>query len=145
MRTGLRWLLVPAVVVMATAIPGAAQEKKAAGVVITSPTDGQNVEQSEQVEGQLRVERGWPVVFVKALTDSGQAWWVQSAVDEVSGGNFAAQCTFGTEDTKPGTKFRIVVVLARTKEDAGRFEAGKKMSTLPPGLPRSEPLSVTRK
>lgn len=122
----------------------AAQDRGLKAVVITFPDEGGTVEQAEQLEGRFKAEKGWPVVFVQPLTGANQPWWIQAPVETVSGGNFATQVIFGAEGTRPRTKFRIVVVLAASREDAAKYERGTTRRTLPPGLPRSEPVIVVR-
>jgi hypothetical protein len=111
-------------------------------VVVLSPRDGAKVSQTEEVEGKVTAE-GWPVVFVKPLAGD-EPWWTQSPVEELNNGKFTSQVYFGNEQTKAGTKFRVVVVVARNKGEAHKFERGTTRSALPGGLPRSAPVNVTR-
>jgi hypothetical protein len=134
------WIVAVAVGLLAgVAVSVAEPEKKE--VVVLSPKEGGKVSQSEDVDGQLNVP-GWPVLLVKPEGD--QPWWVQSPVDEVVMGKFTSQAQFGEADTKAGTKFKIVVVVAPSKDEARKFERGMKRKSLPAGLPRSEPVSVVR-
>jgi len=57
---------------------------------------------------------------------------------------FVGQVQFG-DDKSTGKKFKIVVVVASTKDDAQKFVAGKTQQTLPAGLPKSEVITVERK
>jgi hypothetical protein len=125
--------------------PGAAgQDRKEREVTILSPKEGARVGQFEEIEGRRDAKEGWPVVLVQPLAP-GQPWWVQAAVEEVTDGKFTANVQIGDDKTKPGTKFRLVVVLAKDREAAQKFEAGMTRNSLPAGLPRSEPVQVVRK
>jgi len=120
--------------------PDKKEEKK--DVVVTSPKEGAKVSQSEEIEGQLNTE-GWPVVFVKPEVGD-FPWWVQTPVEEVVKGKFSTTAQFGDAATKPGTRYRIQIVVAKSKEDAMKFERGMTRNALPAGLPRSDPVKVVR-
>jgi hypothetical protein len=108
--------------------------------VITSPSEKARVGTSEEIEGQLAVE-GWPVVLVRPMLPD-QPWWVQAPVEEVAKGKFSAQVQLGDGMTEKGTRFRIIVVVAPTREEALKFKRGATRTSLPAGLPRSEPVTV---
>src|SRR5262245_48865446 len=111
--------LIAGVTVLLSGRPALAQARE---VVIASPKGDAKVGQFEEVEGKLNVQEGWPVVLVQPLV-GGQPWYVQGAVDEVASGKFTSKVQFGNEKTKAGTKFRIVIVVARDKAAAQKFEA----------------------
>lgn len=124
-----------------------AQEKKddkkeESGALISSLKDGGKVDQSEDVEGELKKD-GWPVIFVKPL-DGNQPWYPQAEITELKDKKFVGQVQFG-DDKSAGKKFKIVVVVVSTKEDAQKFVAGKTQQTLPPGLPKSDAITLVRK
>jgi hypothetical protein len=111
--------------------------------VILSPKANAKVGQFEEVEGQLNVKEGWPVVLVQPLI-GGQPWYVQGEVDEIAEGKFTSKVQCGNEKTKSGTKFRIVIVVAKDKAAAQKFAAGDTRNALPAGLPRSAYVDVVR-
>jgi hypothetical protein len=113
-------------------------------VTIVSPKDGDKVDKLESLDGKLSVQDGWPVVLVQPQA-GGQPWWVQSTVDQVDKGKFSASVQFGEDDTPAGTKFKICVVLAPSKQAADKYKTGDRLASPPAGLPRSEIVSVTRK
>ena len=49
----------------------------------------------------------------------------------------------GNESTLPGTKFRVVIVVANGREEASRYATGTQLRSLPPGLPRSATARAT--
>jgi hypothetical protein len=51
----------------------------------------------------------------------------------------------GDKKTKPGTRFRLVVVVVKSQSAARKFKQGSTMSSLPSDLPRSEFVTVKRK
>jgi hypothetical protein len=110
---------------------------------VEEPKAGAKVEQISEVEGEV-LTSGWPVVLVRPLAGD-QPWWIQAPVEEVRGGRFSAPVLFGNDDTKTGTQFRVVIVVANSKKDAMKFERGKTLSALPAGTPRSEQVTVVRK
>ena len=116
-------------------------ETRRASLVIESPQPGATVGMREELTGRMEAE-GWPVIFVQALIP-GQPWWCQAAVANVDGGRFTTQVVFGDEFTPSGTKFRIAGVVARTREEALKFQIGYKVQALPEGLPRSAEVVVT--
>lgn len=109
-------------------------------VAISSPRDGEAVEQHSEIDGQISIIEGYPVVFVKP---SGNSWWVQDPAT-VTDGAFSARLNVGNETTPAGTKFHIVVTVARSKSEALKFQPGMELPALPPGLIRSNPITVTR-
>lgn len=123
---------------------GSAQDKEEKPKVsITSPKDGAKLDMTEDLEGKLNVS-GWPVIVVKPLIGS-EPWYVQPAVEEVTeDGDFAGVVYIGDGDTKPGTRFRLIVFVVKTKAAAERYRPGMRLKTIPAGRPRSERVTVTR-
>jgi serine/threonine protein kinase len=122
------------------ATPGGAASRRAS-LVIESPKQGATVGMREELSGRMEPE-GWPVIFVQALIP-GQPWWCQASVANIDGGRFTTQVVFGDEFTPSGTKFRIAGLVARTREEALKFQIGYKVQDLPEGLPRSAEVVVT--
>ena len=120
----------------------AAEKAAAPSAVIVSPKEAAKVGQVEELEGKVTGE-GWPVVLVQPQADE-RMWWIQAPVEEMDGGKFTVPIQCGNDQTKPGTKFKLMIVLAKSKEDAHKFERGKTRPALPAGLTRSEPVTVTR-
>jgi serine/threonine-protein kinase len=118
-------------------------EIQRASLVIESPKPGATVGMREELTGRI-VAEGWPVIFVQALIP-GQPWWCQAPVSNLDGGRFTTQVVFGDEFTPSGTKFRITGLVARTSEEARRFQIGDKVQALPEGLPRSAEVIVTHR
>jgi serine/threonine-protein kinase len=114
-----------------------------ARMVIESPRDGATVNMREELTVRVEAD-GWPVIFVQAMIP-GQPWWCQAAVTKVENGRFTTEVVFGDERTKSGTKYRIVGLLARSSEEASRFELGAQEQALPQELPRSAEVVVTHK
>jgi hypothetical protein len=108
--------------------------------VIEIPKEGATVGMRGDLTARIESE-GWPVMFVQALIP-GQPWWCQAPVVNVDGGRFTTQVVFGDEFTPSGTRFRIAGILARTREEALKFEIGSKVQALPEGFPRSSEVVV---
>jgi len=107
-----------------------------------SPKEGAAVNRVEEMKGRL-ISGGWPVVLVQPAREP---WYVQPRVGEPGpDGQFSAQVHFGNEQTPSGTEFRLVIIVARTKEQAEGFAPGAVLGELPGDLPRSEFVTVTRK
>jgi hypothetical protein len=121
------------------ATPGGAESRRAS-LVIESPKQGATVGMREELTGRMEAE-GWPVIFVQALIP-GQPWWCQASVANIDGGRFTTQVVFGDEFTPSGTKYRIAGLVARTREEALKFQIGYKAQDLPEGLPRSAEVVV---
>lgn len=119
-------------------------KKEDPAAIIVGLKEGAKVEQSEDVNGELKSD-GYPVIFVKPLEGGNQPWWIQAPIEEVTDKKFSGQVQFGADDSKPGTKFRVVIVVAKDKAEALKFERGKTRAALPPGLPKSDPITVVRK
>jgi hypothetical protein len=139
-------LLVPALAAcLSLAVtPALAQEKKdKPPVTLLSPKDGAVVPQVEELEGRVDGKDAWPVVFVRPLVGE-EPWWVQPAVTDVVSGQWTGKIHFGNNDTPAGTKFSVIVGVARNKEEAAKFKAGTTLETLPPDLPHSAPITVYR-
>jgi serine/threonine-protein kinase len=123
--------------------PARRADVRRASLVIETPKEGANVGMREDLTGRIESE-GWPVIFVQALIP-GQPWWCQAPVARVDGGRFSTQVVFGDEFTPSGTRFRIAGLVARTREEALKFEIGSKEQALPEGLPRSAEVVVTHR
>jgi serine/threonine-protein kinase len=113
------------------------------GLVIESPKEGATVDMKELLTGRLESD-GWPVIFVQADIP-GQPWWCQAPVEKVDGGRFSTNVVFGDDFTKSGTKFRVAGIVARTREDAIKFDMGSKAQALPEGYPQSAQVVVTHR
>lgn len=117
-----------------------AAEKPAA--VIVSPKAKQEVERTAELTGKALI-RGWPVVVVRP--EQGDAtWWVQDPVVVKQPGYFQAPLIFGNENTVVGTKFRVVVLMLQSAEEAKKFTPGQELKSLPEAAPRSAEIVVTR-
>ena len=141
-RMGLAVILALPLAMLVGALAAAPPDPKEVPAAVLEPAEGAKVEQSSEVIGEVLVP-GWPVVLVKPLAGD-QLWWVQSPVEEVRGGRFTTPVLFGNDETKSGTQFRIVILVAKTKDEAMKFERGQTKGALPPGLPRSEQVTVMR-
>jgi len=115
---------------------------KEANIAIVSPKDGAKAAQSEEVEGKLNID-GWPVVLVQPQAGE-KVWWIQEPVEEIDKGKFTVPVRLGDDKTPVGTKFKLVIIVAKDKQEAQKYERGKTRATLPPGLPKSEPVVVSR-
>ena len=121
--------------------------KKEEVVKVSTPVDGAEVEEIEVVEAKLLKKAGWPVVLVRPLS-GGQPWYAQEVIEEVDGeGDCSAEVYFGDANTKPGTKFRLLVVIVDSKEVAQtKFKAGSTHTQQKIGtLPKSKQIGVVRK
>jgi hypothetical protein len=117
--------------------PAGAYDKEDKPVVeIVTPKDKDVVSQVEEYEGRLQVV-GWPVVFVRPVLENAP-WWVQPAVDEVVAKKFSGRAYFGDRDTPRGTKFALVVVVVKEREEASKFKTGMTLKSLPDDLPHSK-------
>jgi hypothetical protein len=111
---------------------------------ILSPQDGATVARLVSLKGQVNQKNGWPVVLVLLLVLD-QPFYVQPAVTKVTRGVFKTQAFIGAAATKPGTQFRIVVVVAPSRAAAAmRFVRGMTLPTLPADLPASPSITVRR-
>jgi hypothetical protein len=131
------------VVTLLLLMPRAAgQDDKESKAVVLSPKAGTKVGQFEQIEGKV-TGKGWPVVLVKPLV-GGQPWYVQASVEDVSDGKFTIDAQFGDERTEKGTKFRVIILVTKSRKEAANFKPGAKKNAPPAGLPKSEQVDVTR-
>lgn len=135
------WLAACVLGFMFAAGPAVAQEKKAPPAEVVSPKAGGMVEEFSEVEGRL-MQPGWPVVLIKPPGD--QPWYVQAPVESISDGSFSVPGRFGDAMTKAGTKFRVIIIVAKDKRAAHQYETGAQLKALPPGSLRSETITVTR-
>lgn len=120
---------------------GSATAQELAPVTIVSPKDKAAVEQADEVEGRID-QQGWPVVLIKMAGD--HPYYVQPPVESVTDGRFTLGVHYGDAETTPGSRFHIVVLLAKDKQEAGQYEPGSRLKTLPPEVPRSDVVSVSR-
>jgi hypothetical protein len=97
----------------------------------------------EDLTGRIQSE-GWPVIFVQPDVP-GQPWWCQAPVAKIDGGRFTAKVIFGDEFAPSGTKFRIAGTIARTREEALKFNIDSKEPGLLEGFPQSDVVVVTRR
>lgn len=128
----------------ANTLTAATQQEQVAEIL--TPKDRANVARLEDFQGRLTKKgRGWPVVLVRPLIDE-EPWYVQPEVSMASGGGlFTTRLFLGDTRTPPGTQFRILILVAPSREEAQRkFKRGAAMRNLPPGLKTSEPVTVFR-
>ena len=123
--------------------PQATRARGNSGLVIESPQQGATVGMREVLIGRMQSD-GWPVIFVQADIP-GQPWWCQSPVTSVEHGEFRSAVVFGDEQTPHGMQFRVVAVVAPTREAAHNFKLGAKHLVLPDGLPHTDEVVVSRK
>ncbi|MGO9463205.1 MAG: serine/threonine protein kinase [Isosphaeraceae bacterium] len=123
------------------AVPAAKANVRPVSLVIEYPKQGATVGMREDLTGRIESE-GWPVIFVQADIP-GQPWWCQAHITKVDGGRFSTKVVFGDELTPPGTKFRVAGIVARTREDALKFDIGPRQGILPEGYPQSAVIEVT--
>lgn len=110
------------------------------GATLIRPKQKAKVESVSEVSGRV-LKPGWPVVLVRAdQTDC--LWWAQDWPERTSPGHFKAQAQFGNEKTRSGQRFRVIVLLAETREDARQFQPGTSLKELPERLAHSEELVV---
>jgi hypothetical protein len=109
---------------------------------LVAPKEGAIVAEVEEYEGRL-TNGAWPVVFVRRVAED-ELWWVQPPVDEVADGQFTGRAHFGANDVPKGTKFAVVILVAKNKEDARKFKPGTTLKELPADLPRSREVTVFR-
>jgi hypothetical protein len=138
-----KWLVICALgFLFATGHVAGQETKKTPAAVVDSPTADEAVEESSQVDGHLN-ETGWPVVLVKPPGDL--PWYVQAPVESLTDGKkFSVAAKFGDSMTKPRTKFKVVIIVAKDKRAAYEYETGAQLKALPPGLPRSKTITVSR-
>jgi hypothetical protein len=114
------------------------------GATLIRPSQDAKVEMMSEVTGKVLM-RGWPMVLVRAdLPDC--LWWAQQwAEPTAAAGYFKAKVRFGNDKSKDGSRFRLVVVMAKSEEDAKRFQPGSSFKDLPEELPRSAETVVVLK
>ncbi|MBM81047.1 MAG: hypothetical protein CMJ78_10695 [Planctomycetaceae bacterium] len=110
-------------------------------LTITTPKEGP----VRRVEGMVARTRskGWPVAVIRSeLPDS--PWWVQRTTF-FQPPYFKIHLRFGNEDTTGGTRYRLVVLMLDTVEEATRFMTADQITAIPEGLRRSRELNFIRK
>lgn len=126
-----------------SASSGQSDRKKKKPAEITEPTNGQEVERTEDVLGRLNVA-GYPVILVRPLKGENTKWWIQPHVEDPQNGKFSGKAYFGDDETADKFPFRVVVVVAKSKSEAKKFKAGKALRSLP-NLPKSDYVKVIRR
>lgn len=109
-------------------------------VTILSPKGKDNVERFFELTGKV-LTRGWPVVLIR-VDQPDSPWWVQAPVQATTPGSFSAPVRFGNDETPSGREFRVVVLMARTAEEAAQWKPGESVKDLDSGIPRSEEVGV---
>lgn len=130
----LRGITVCAILSMAS-VQGASAANNT-GAMLLRPSHDARVEMISEVSGKV-LTRGWPIVFVRAeLPDS--LWWAQEwSEPAAAAGQFKAKVRFGNVKSRDGSRFRVVVLLAKSEGDAMKFKPGTSLKELPEELPRS--------
>src|SRR5262249_15630085 len=115
-------------------------------VIIVSPTNSSQSPRFAQLTGRISNGHGsWPVVLIHPQM-KGEPWYVQPQVVTVQkDGTFTTPIYVGNAKTPPGTRFDIVVVLAKNKQDAAKlFPVETMLKSLPSNLPASPTVVVSR-
>lgn len=130
----LRSITVSAILAMAS-VQGAIAANDT-GAMLFRPRHDAKVEMISEVSGKV-LTRGWPIVFVRAeLPDC--LWWSQEwSEPAATAGHFKAKVRFGNDKSRDGSRFRVVVLMAKSEGDAMRFKPGTSLKELPEELPRS--------
>jgi hypothetical protein len=133
----------PSVALLALALSRGESDPKSESppAELLAPKEGATVAEVEEFEGRLTIG-GWPVIVVRPLAE-GQPWWVQPEIEEVADGQFTGRAHFGNTDTPKGSKFVLVVLVLKTKEEASKYKSGTTLKNLPADLPPKE-LAVFR-
>lgn len=134
-----------ALIVMAGMLAGAAREgfgagEREAAVTIVSPQTGESVGPLVEMHGKLQGQ-GQPVVLVRAKYP-GEVWWVQFPVKPTGKDTFASFVRFGSDQTRNGAKFTLVVVLARNAQDMQVLTPGSPINAIPASVTRSADVEV---
>ncbi|MCA9176666.1 MAG: hypothetical protein KDB14_19395 [Planctomycetales bacterium] len=111
-------------------------------IALTSPANGAYVGVLHKVHGQL-AQRGQPIVLVR-VQQPGAPWWVQEPALPTAPGRFMSASQFGNGETPDGVQFEVLALLALNPAQAAPFKVGRALATLPPELPRSAVIVVTR-
>jgi len=122
----------------------AADEERKRPAKILSPESDSEVDRFEDLGGEITQKGGWPVILVRPLIED-EPWYVQPPVMAVDDGEFTTRVYFGDQKSAPGTRFRIVILVARSRLEAAKFKEGTPFRAIPPGLGRSNWITVTLK
>lgn len=138
----LRGITTSAILVMA--LTHAANAADNAGATLVRPRQDSTVAPQSEVTGKV-LTRGWPIVLVRAdLPEC--LWWAQEWAEPTSAtGYFKAKVRFGNDKSKDGSRFRVVVVIAKSEEDARRYKPGASFKRIPEDLPKSTETVVVLK
>ena len=128
-------IVITAACTLTTALARGGGAARDAGVLVVSPKQDAKVEKVTEVTGKA-MKNGWPIVLVKA-DQPGCRWWVQKYPDKKSDGHFKTSAIFGNDETPEHSLFRLVVLMAPTKEIAKRFVPGQTLEELPDDIGRS--------
>lgn len=135
-----RMVRLPLLVALCCVSRGATQADDKPPASILSPKPHDKVERFFELSGKVLM-RGWPVVLIRADQPE-SPWWVQAPIQATSPGQFSAAVRFGNEESPPGREFRVVVLMARSAEEAAQLKTGDSISELNPEIPRSEEVAV---
>ena len=69
-------------------------------------------------------------------------WWAQAMPAKSQDGHFKVLARFGNASTPAGMKFRMVLVMPRSPEEATALKAGESLAELPDNIPRTPELKV---
>ena len=98
-----------------------------------------------RVEGMVAKTRskGFPVAVIRSeLPDS--PWWVQKTTF-FQPPYFKIHLRFGNEDTESQTRYRLVILMLETREEATRFMTADQITAIPEGMRRTRELNYVRK
>lgn len=116
----------------------AAQKRR--GAMIVSPKRNDEVGRSHEVVGRLHVP-GQPVVLVRPERGDG-TWWIQPTPTVSERGYFKTEVRFGSETSRHGDRFSIVVLVLQSQSDIEYVRDRDSLSELPAAIWQSEPVPV---
>jgi hypothetical protein len=108
--------------------------------VILKPAPGSKVSRMEELVANVR--NGASVVAMVRSSEVNSLWWVQDIIESADGGKVNATVRFGNQNTRPGSRFSVVLLLPSSARDLEQFQVGNYMLQLPERIPKSEEVQV---
>lgn len=108
--------------------------------ILLQPEQNQEVKQIQEVVGKIAPDS--QAILLVRSSDPNEPWWVQPPIEMGAEGRFTTNARFGNDQTPPGSRFKLMVIMPKDAQQAEAYQPGDAIKALPPGIGCSKEVEV---